>query len=913
MIARESTKKQVQKNLNQGEEVLQALTNAVQETLLLLDTKGTILSANEVVAERLGKSVQELIGTCVYDNFTPDVAKTRKEHFDNVVITGKPVRFEDTRQGRFYETYCYPVFDEKRRVSGVAVFAHEITRRKLAEKRQALTNNILEILNGPNEVINLVKRILLTLKDHTGIEAVGIRLKEGDDYPYCETNGFPDHFIEDERYLCARGKNSEIIRDAEGNPYLECMCGNIIQGRTNPSLPFFTKGGSFWSNNTAKPLASTPGKDRQARIRNRCNGEDYKSVALIPLKSGGKTIGLLQLNDKRPDCFSLDMIKFLEGIGNSIGIAVSRKQAGEVLRKSEEKYRSIFENAVMGIFWTTPDGRFLSANPAGARMWGYKSQEEMIQSATDIAHQIYAHPEDRKRFKELLENTGFVEGFEAEFYTRDGSKIWASMNARVIRDASGNILHYETTTEDITKRKQAENALRRSEQKYRSIFDNAAEGIFQTTPEGRYISVNPALARMIGYDSPEELMKGITDLSTQGYVNPEDRIRFKKTLEEQGTIKSFETQHYRKGGSTIRIIINARIVKDASGNVLYHEGTIEDITQQKHTEKALRESEERFKQVAVNANEVIWEVDADGIYRYCSSAVERILGYSADELVGQKHFYDLFAPDVREELKETAFATFQREEPFLDFINPNVHKNGSIVILETTGTPLLDKEGNLLGYRGANTDITSRKLAEESLKQTLEKLRKSLAGTIQAMSLTVETRDPYTAGHQKRVSNLARAIAQEMGLSSDTVDNIRMAGIIHDIGKISVPAELLSKPTKLTEMEMNLIRIHPQSGYDILKDVELPYPIAEMVLQHHERLDGSGYPQGLNGDRILIESKIIAVADVVEAIATHRPYRPARGIGTALEEIEKNKGILYDVGAVEVCLKLFREGGFKLE
>jgi len=172
---------------------------------------------------------------------------------------------------------------------------------------------------------------------------------------------------------------------------------------------------------------------------------------------------------------------------------------------------------------------------------------------------------------------------------------------------------------------------------------------------------------------------------------------------------------------------------------------------------------------------------------------------------------------------------------------------------------------------------------------------------------------PYTAGHQRRVSNLARAIAQEMGLSNNTVDNIRMAGIIHDIGKISVPAEILVKPGKITDIEMSLIKVHPQSGYDILKDVELPYPIAESVLQHHERLDGSGYPQGLKADQILLEARIISVADVAEAIASHRPYRPAKGIDVALEEIENNKGILYDEQVVEVCLKLFREGGFKFE
>ncbi|OPY05869.1 MAG: Cyclic di-GMP phosphodiesterase response regulator RpfG [Syntrophorhabdus sp. PtaB.Bin184] len=179
--------------------------------------------------------------------------------------------------------------------------------------------------------------------------------------------------------------------------------------------------------------------------------------------------------------------------------------------------------------------------------------------------------------------------------------------------------------------------------------------------------------------------------------------------------------------------------------------------------------------------------------------------------------------------------------------------------------------------------------------------------------MMLETRDPYTAGHQRRVSALARSMAQEMGLSKDVIDNIRMAGNIHDIGKMSVPAEVLVKPTRLSAIEMQLIRTHPRTGYDILKVADLPYPIAEAVLQHHERLDGSGYPQGLKGDEILIEACILSVADVVEAMAFDRPYRPALGIDVALEEIERNRGIAYRPEAADACLRLFREKVFKFE
>ncbi|MCX5826169.1 MAG: HD domain-containing protein [Deltaproteobacteria bacterium] len=194
----------------------------------------------------------------------------------------------------------------------------------------------------------------------------------------------------------------------------------------------------------------------------------------------------------------------------------------------------------------------------------------------------------------------------------------------------------------------------------------------------------------------------------------------------------------------------------------------------------------------------------------------------------------------------------------------------------------------------------------------LEKLRKTLGGTIQVISRTVEMRDPYTAGHQRRAADLARAIATEMGISADRTDFVRIAGTIHDIGKISVPAEILSKPTKLTDIEFRLIKAHAQAGYDILKNIEFPWPVADVILQHHERMDGSGYPQGIKGDDILLESRILAVADVVESMASHRPYRPALGIDAALEEITKNRGTLYDPRVVDICLRLFNEKSYKM-
>ena len=340
----------------------------------------------------------------------------------------------------------------------------------------------------------------------------------------------------------------------------------------------------------------------------------------------------------------------------------------------------------------------------------------------------------------------------------------------------------------------------------------------------------------------------------------------------------------------------------------------EEIESRKKTEEALKESKTLIETVVENVPLMIFLKEATELrFVIFNRAGEELLGYDRRDLIGKNNL-DLFPPEQAAQFMAKDREVLDGGAGMLDILEePILTARKGQRLLHTRKVCIRGPDGVTKFLLGISEDITERKLAEEELKQTTDKLRKSLSGTIQAMSLTVETRDPYTAGHQRRVSSLARTIAQEMGLSNDTVDTIRMAGIIHDIGKISVPAEILSKPTKLTDIEFSLIQDHSQTAYDILKDVGLPYPIAEIVLQHHERLDGSGYPQGLKDEQILLEARIISVADVVEAIASHRPYRPGFGIDVALEEIEKNAGVLYDREAVEACVKLFQEKQFSFE
>jgi putative nucleotidyltransferase with HDIG domain len=237
------------------------------------------------------------------------------------------------------------------------------------------------------------------------------------------------------------------------------------------------------------------------------------------------------------------------------------------------------------------------------------------------------------------------------------------------------------------------------------------------------------------------------------------------------------------------------------------------------------------------------------------------------------------------------------------------YTNGHVRTLETSAS-YVDLQDSGFSKVVVFHDITKQKEVYSLLDENRKMLRQSLKGTVHVISKAVEARDPYTSGHQLRVSSLSRAIAQELGMDAEQTEGVRLGASIHDIGKIQVPAEILSKPTELTPVEFELIRCHAKAGFEILKDVEFPWPIAKIAYQHHERLDGSGYPQGLKGDEMCPEAKIVAVADVVEAMSSHRPYRAALGLEPALGEISMNRGRFYDPEAVDACLKLFAENRF---
>lgn len=578
-------------------------------------------------------------------------------------------------------------------------------------------------------------------------------------------------------------------------------------------------------------------------------------------------------------------------------------------------FNSLMEGAVIiGV----ANSKVLRANEAAAVMLGYECGGAMV-GADLIDH---FSPEDREPAAALvagrLAEGGAREHMEGTVVTRDGRRVRVAV-AGLPAEHEGRPTRL-ILIQDITARmtaEKAQDALRISEGRFRTIFEESPIGAIVFDAAGVSVGANKACARIFGVSSAADL-KGPPLfenllLADQG----RDRLRAGKAVTGEMEIDLDAVR--RKGGYSFRRsgVMSIRLSVSPlgprpDGSPSGYLALVEDVTGRRKADEALRASEERFRGLVETTSDWVWEVDRRGAYTYVSPKVSNVLGYDSLDMAGKTPFD--FMPLAEARRGAAAFgASVEKQEPFAFLENVMRHKDGHPVVMETSGVPFFGPDGKLAGYRGVGRDITERKETARRLEQSLRKLERTMEAIIQAISTTMETRDPYTAGHQKRVTHLASLLAKEMGLPASQVAGIRVAGLLHDIGKISIPTEILSKPGQLTATEMAIIRFHPSVGYDILKNIEFQWPVADIVLQHHERLNGSGYPSGLSGDKILVEARILAVADVVEAMSSHRPYRPAVGKDKALEEIARNEGQLYDAAVVKACLVAFNEKGFAFE
>lgn len=550
---------------------------------------------------------------------------------------------------------------------------------------------------------------------------------------------------------------------------------------------------------------------------------------------------------------------------------------------------------------------------------------------------------------------------ESEILPGDG-RVYLSRAAAVM-DEEGKYAYSMHIMYDITERKRLEVCLRASETNYRLLFESSRDALTTIVPPSwKFSNANAAALKLFGVKTEEEFItlapwELAPELQPDGMLSSDKARQVVQDAMQEGFVQ-FEWTHKRmdSGAEFIAEVLITRVERDGE---VFLQASTRDITERKRGEQVMQNLNRALKTLSAGNHELVHATDEKQLLLAMCRVIVEAGGY-------RMAWVGYLGNDAEKSIRPMAQAGF--EEGYLERAHitwadtergrgpsGKAARSGQIQIAQnimmdinfalwraeamkrgyssSIALPLIEN-GKTFGVlsiyaeqadafnpgevgllREMSEDLAfgiSTQRAREEQKHTAQQLREGLEDTVKVIAAMVEMRDPYTSGHQQRVANLARAIAVEIGYPEARLEGLHLAGLIHDLGKIQVPAEILSKPGRLTETEYLLIKTHPQTGYDVLKDIEFPWPIAQMVYQHHERIDGSGYPRGLKGDEIIPEARILVVADVVEAMASHRPYRPGLGVAAALDELRKNSGKFYDTEAVDACIRLFEQNRIQM-
>ena len=567
----------------------------------------------------------------------------------------------------------------------------------------------------------------------------------------------------------------------------------------------------------------------------------------------------------------------------------------------EASYRDLLNSMPDASFLLNSTGSFVLVNALTEKMFGYESQELQGKSVGMLIPERFrgVHARHCSDYVARPRTRAMGVGLNLRALRKDGTEIPVEISLSPIETDRGTFVL--GTIRDISQ----------SEDRYRAIFEQVAVGVVHSNSEGRLLNVNPKFCEISGYTRKEALTLGIQELT-----HPDD---LGNSIEERAElfvgIRSAyerEVRLLRKDGTEIWTHITTSLVRGADRRPVHFISLIHDISPQKQAEAERRESELRFRQVTENIREVFWLIDpVKNELLYVSPAYEEIWGRTLRALYSSPgDWLEAIHPEDRGrvlEAMQTKRLTGDYNEEYRV-----VRPDGSVRWIWDRAFPVHGEAAGVVRVAGVAEDITERKRTEKEIQRHLVELKTAFMSTVEVATTLSSMRDPYTGGHAQRVADIAVAIGRELGFDADRLEGLQVAGKLHDIGKITIPSEILSKPGKLTAFEYQLVQGHPRAGYEVLKDVQFPWPVAQVTLQHHERMDGSGYPQGLKGESILLEARIMAVADVVEAMASHRPYRPGLGIDKALAEIEHGRGTLYDPDVADACLRLFRQKGYAI-
>ncbi len=621
-------------------------------------------------------------------------------------------------------------------------------------------------------------------------------------------------------------------------------------------------------------------------------------------------------------------------------IAEHRK-TNDALQKAEEKYRTIFSESIEGIFQSTLEGKFLTANPALAHMWGYESPEELISSIQEISSQIYADPRRRDEFTQLMRQDGQVYGFEYQVRRKDGGTMWVSENARAVCDEQGNLLYYEGHIEDITERRQAEEKLRESEEKFRKAFMTSPDSInINRLEDGMYVSINRGFTQTTGYAENDVL--GKTSLDLQIWESPEDRKRLVEELRKNGEANGFEARFRTKDGDIKYGLMSAAVIElNGAPHII---SMTHDITEHKRAEERIHRQLERLTTLKsidqiITSNfdlkislgmlltQVAGQLQVDAADILVFNPISNVLefraghGFATQDIervpirLGEGHAgraamerRKIHVDDLKVKSGILVFDHLVAFEGFVSYYCVPLIARGHIKgVMEIFHRSHLHPEPEWLDFletlaQQAAIAVDNIELFE-NLQRTNHELTLAYDATIEGWSRAMDLRDKETEGHTRRVTEMSLELARKLGITEEDLMRLRWGGLLHDIGKIGIPDEILHKAEKLNVEEWKIVKQHPQLAYDMLSSIRYLRSALDIPYCHHEKWDGTGYPRGLKGEQIPLTARIFSVVDVWDALTSDRPYRKAWSKEKTRQHILEASGTFFDPVVVKVFLE----------
>lgn len=943
-----SERKGAERETRESEQTLRAITGAAMDGVILMDDDGRVAFWNPAAEKILGYSQAEVMGQLLHELLAPSRYREefRKQYAQFCIsgegpIIGKTVELQALHKDGSEVPVELAVSAVQLKGKWTAVgILRDVSERKQAQEQQqaefrraqvqlqALSQVIASPALAEGDLETLARQITEAAARACGAERANVWL-----------------FNEDETELrCLDLYEVTPARHSAGMLLKESEFRN-----------------EFHALKTARYVdAHDPLSDPRTRgyVESYLKPQRISSMLDAVIEASGRHLGLLCIEHvNQPHHWEPDEIAFASLLADKLGICLANRDRRALTVELQEAQRVAhlghwrLDSATGEVSWSEEIFRIFGLDPAGPAP--NLSRHRGLLSPLSFARLDAA-------LKACLQSAQTFE-IELELTTHpSGEPRWLNARGEAVRDTSGAVVAARGTAQDITARKNAELALRGSQQLIEGILNAMPVRVFWKDRNLSYLGCNTEFARDAGYAEPKDIV-GKDDFQMAWREQAERYRGDDRNVIYGGQTKLFiEEPQTTPDGKTLTLLTSKLPLRDAGGVINGVLGTYMDITEHKQRERDLERTTRALRALSHGNSALVHAESEQQLYDSMCGAIVEAGGYrmawvglaeqdagrrvravgqagAAPEYVasaeitwgsgergagptgecirsGQAQISRDIANDpYMAPWRTAAVAAGFKSAISLPLKSADGQTFGALTIYSDDGAafdagelPLLTEMAGDLAY-----GVGSLRTAAEH-RLTTGKLRRSLEGTIAAISSTMEMRDPYTAGHQRRVAELAAAIAQEMGLPALVVEGVHFGAMIHDLGKIQLPAEILSKPARLSKLEYELIKTHPQAGYDILKDIEFPWPVALMVLQHHERLDGSGYPQGLKGKEISLESRVLAVADVVEAMASHRPYRAGLGIAAALKEIEDHRGTGFDPAAVDACLKLFREQRFTL-